>query len=267
MAREFQVTIDAADPIALSRFWAAALHYVIEPPPHRELQPGEDPIAAWREFLEQAGVPEEQRGSASAIVDPDGQGPRVPRRPRGDVPGPVLADPRADRPGRGLGPMIQEWFGYTAPSFPGSDLDRAGARHGHLLLRRVAVPDRGVAGGAGPQPGMMLLIAMAITVAYVASMATSLGLVRPGGLVGARAADRDHAARPLARDARHRPGPRRARGARRAAARRGRAVTDDGDRDRPIDELEVGDVVLVRPGARSPPTARSSRARPTSTSR
>jgi hypothetical protein len=39
--------------------------------------------------------------------------------------------------------------------------------------------------------------------------------------VGARAADLDHAARPLAGDARDRPGPRRPGGARRAAARRG----------------------------------------------
>jgi len=77
MAREFQITMDAGDPIPLSRFWAAALRYVVEPPPHRELAPGEDPIEAWTEFLEQAGVPEDQRGSAAASGDPDGRGPRV----------------------------------------------------------------------------------------------------------------------------------------------------------------------------------------------
>lgn len=77
MSREFQVTFDAADPIALSRFWAEALHFSIEPPPHRDLAPGEDPIAAWTEFLEQAGVPEEERGGASAIFDPDGHSARV----------------------------------------------------------------------------------------------------------------------------------------------------------------------------------------------
>ena len=77
MSREFQVTFDAADPIALSRFWAEALHYVIQPPPHRAVAPDEDPFDAWAEFLEQAGVPDEQRDSASAVVDPAGDGPRV----------------------------------------------------------------------------------------------------------------------------------------------------------------------------------------------
>ena len=77
MSREFQVTFDATDPIALSRFWAEALHYVIQPPPHRSLAPGEDPFDAWAEFLAQAGVPEEQRDAASAVVDPESTGPRV----------------------------------------------------------------------------------------------------------------------------------------------------------------------------------------------
>jgi hypothetical protein len=77
MSRELQVTFDAADPIALSRFWAEALHYVIQPPPGRDLGPDEDPIEAWMELLEAAGVPEDQRDAASAIVDPDGDRPRV----------------------------------------------------------------------------------------------------------------------------------------------------------------------------------------------
>jgi hypothetical protein len=77
MSREFQVTMDAADPVELSRFWAEALHYVVQPPPHRAVAPGEDPFDAWAEFLEQAGVPEEQRDAASALVDPDGRSPRI----------------------------------------------------------------------------------------------------------------------------------------------------------------------------------------------
>ncbi len=77
MSRTVQITFDAADPIGLSRFWAEALHYVIQPPPGRDLAPGEDPIEAWVEFLEAAGVPEEERDTASAVVDPDGAGPRV----------------------------------------------------------------------------------------------------------------------------------------------------------------------------------------------
>jgi hypothetical protein len=75
--REFQVTFDAGDPIALGRFWAAALGYVIQPPPGGELEPGQDPIDAWMVFLEQAGVPEERRNDACGIVDPQGNGPRV----------------------------------------------------------------------------------------------------------------------------------------------------------------------------------------------
>ena len=77
MSRTIQVTFDAADPIGLSRFWAEALHYVIQPPPGRELAPGEDPIQAWMEFLDAAGVPQSERDSASAIVDPEAAGPRV----------------------------------------------------------------------------------------------------------------------------------------------------------------------------------------------
>lgn len=77
MSREVQITFDAADPVALSRFWAEALHAILQPPPHRELAPGEDPIAAWNEFLERSGVPENQRGSASAVIDPDGRHPRL----------------------------------------------------------------------------------------------------------------------------------------------------------------------------------------------
>ncbi len=77
MSRTIQITFDAADPIGLSRFWAEALHYVVQPPPGRDLAPGEDPIEAWMEFLEAAGVREDERDSASAVVDPDGAGPRV----------------------------------------------------------------------------------------------------------------------------------------------------------------------------------------------
>lgn len=65
----FQVTFDAADPVRLGEFWAAALGYVVQPPP-----PGFDD---WPAFLAAQGVPEEQWGSANALVDPDEQGPRI----------------------------------------------------------------------------------------------------------------------------------------------------------------------------------------------
>ena len=82
------------------------------------------------------------------------------------------------------------------------------------------------------QPGMMLLIGLAITVAFIASLATSLHVeqLRSRLLVGARAAHRRHVARPLARDEGDRPSPRRARRARRAVARRSRTRHRSGRR-------------------------------------
>jgi hypothetical protein len=43
--------------------------YILEPPP-----PGYD---SWQDLLKEAGVPEERWNSASAVVDPDGEGPRL----------------------------------------------------------------------------------------------------------------------------------------------------------------------------------------------
>ena len=69
MARTIQVTFDCSDPGALSAFWAAALGYRLDSPP-----PGFD---TWDEALEAWGVPEDHRNDASAVVDPDGAGPRL----------------------------------------------------------------------------------------------------------------------------------------------------------------------------------------------
>ena len=77
MSREIQVTFDAHDPRALSAFWRDALGYVHPGPPGVDLPDGVDPLAAWDNFLIQAGVPEEQRNSRSAIEDPTGRGPQV----------------------------------------------------------------------------------------------------------------------------------------------------------------------------------------------
>ncbi|MGD8201995.1 VOC family protein [Ornithinimicrobium sp. W1679] len=77
MSRQIQVTFDAHDPRALSVFWRDVLGYVHPPPPGVHLPEGADPLAAWDDFLEQAGVPQEQRNSASALEDPDGSGPRL----------------------------------------------------------------------------------------------------------------------------------------------------------------------------------------------
>ncbi|MGW4060009.1 VOC family protein [Amycolatopsis sp. NPDC004747] len=77
MSRHVQVTFDAHDPRALSAFWREVLDYVHPAPPGVELPEGADPLAAWDEFLERAGVPEDRRNSSSAVEDPDGQGPRL----------------------------------------------------------------------------------------------------------------------------------------------------------------------------------------------
>lgn len=77
MSRHVQVTFDAHNPRALSAFWREVLDYVHPAPPGVELPEGADPFAAWDEFLERAGVPEDQRNSSSAVEDPDGQGPRL----------------------------------------------------------------------------------------------------------------------------------------------------------------------------------------------
>ena len=69
MALEVQVTFDCADPAALAEFWALALGYVVQPPP--------PPYSSWDEALDAWGVPPDKRNSRSAVVDPDGKGPRI----------------------------------------------------------------------------------------------------------------------------------------------------------------------------------------------
>lgn len=77
MSREFQVTFDAHDPVALSCFWRDALGYEIPPPPGETIPEGTDPFSVWNEFLAGIGVPESQRRSSSALEDPDGERPRI----------------------------------------------------------------------------------------------------------------------------------------------------------------------------------------------
>nr|WP_042195483.1 VOC family protein [Kibdelosporangium sp. MJ126-NF4]CEL22042.1 conserved hypothetical protein SCC24.31c [Kibdelosporangium sp. MJ126-NF4]CTQ92824.1 conserved hypothetical protein SCC24.31c [Kibdelosporangium sp. MJ126-NF4] len=77
MSRHIQVTFDAHDPAALSTFWRDVLGYVHPGPPGVSLPEGADPLVAWDVFLEQVGVPVDQRNTRSAIEDPDGHGPRV----------------------------------------------------------------------------------------------------------------------------------------------------------------------------------------------
>jgi len=69
MATSVQVTFDCADPDRLATFWAAALRYQKQPPP--------DGYATWQEFLAAQGVPADRWNAASAVIDPDGIGPRI----------------------------------------------------------------------------------------------------------------------------------------------------------------------------------------------
>jgi catechol 2,3-dioxygenase-like lactoylglutathione lyase family enzyme len=69
MAAGFQLVIDCADPERLTRFWAAALGYRLEPPP--------DGFATWDDYWRDVGVPEDELGFADSIGDPDGRGPRI----------------------------------------------------------------------------------------------------------------------------------------------------------------------------------------------
>ena len=69
MAASIQVVFDCAEPDRLAHFWAAALGYIIQPPP-----PGFD---TWEELLAEIGVPEPLWGDRSGIIDPEGRGPRL----------------------------------------------------------------------------------------------------------------------------------------------------------------------------------------------
>jgi hypothetical protein len=69
MARDIQITFDCADPAGLSAFWAEALGYRLQDPPKG--------FESWEQALDAFGVPPERRNDASAVIDPDGAGPRL----------------------------------------------------------------------------------------------------------------------------------------------------------------------------------------------
>jgi P-type Cu2+ transporter len=148
---------------------------------------------------------------------------------------------------------VQMWAGYTAPTFPGADL--VGPILGSVVFFYGGWPflTGGWQEAKARQPGMMLLISMAITVAYVASLATSFGLFTVevwwelalliaimllGHWIEMRAIGQ-------------------ARGALAALAE---LLPDEAERLAPdgsvetvaIAQLRAGDVVLVRPGGRVP---------------
>ncbi|PSR60886.1 glyoxalase [Nocardia sp. MDA0666] len=69
MARDVQITFDCGDPAELAAFWAEALGYRLQDPP-----PG---FRTWDEALAAMNVPAERRNDASALIDPEGAGPRL----------------------------------------------------------------------------------------------------------------------------------------------------------------------------------------------
>jgi hypothetical protein len=69
MPKDIQVTYDCADPGAQATFWAKALGYRIQPPP--------EGFPDWPAALTAWGIPPEHHNDRSAIVDPDGNRPRL----------------------------------------------------------------------------------------------------------------------------------------------------------------------------------------------
>jgi hypothetical protein len=69
MATSFQITFDCHDPARQAEFWAAALHYVVEPPP--------DGYSSWDDWARAQGIPEEHWNDAASAQDPGGLGPRL----------------------------------------------------------------------------------------------------------------------------------------------------------------------------------------------
>src|SRR5215469_396249 len=70
MPARFQLVIDCMDPELLARFWAAALGYVLEPPP--------EGFATWDDWRRDIGLPDSELGiGADSIIDPRGEGPRI----------------------------------------------------------------------------------------------------------------------------------------------------------------------------------------------
>ncbi len=147
-------------------------------------------------------------------------------------------------------PDFQTWFGYTAPTFPGSEYIPAifGTA---IFFYGGGVFLRGAQGElADRQPGMMTLISMAIVVAFVISWAGTLGLFEVriwwelSTLIVIMLLGHWMEMRSIAQ----------ARGSLSALAEllpdTAERVTGSGTEEVTLVDLRVDDVVLVRPGAR-----------------
>jgi Cu2+-exporting ATPase len=147
---------------------------------------------------------------------------------------------------------LQEWLGYTAPTFPGSDwispvLGTIVFLYGGWVFIRGAMGEL-----AARQPGMMTLISLAIVVAFGTSWAGTLGLFEVeiwwelSTLITIMLLGHWLEMRSIAQ----------ARGALAALAEllpdTAERISNGGTEMVPLAALAVGDVVLVRPGGRVP---------------
>src|SRR5712664_248023 len=147
---------------------------------------------------------------------------------------------------------VQHWLGYTAPSFPGSKfipaiLGTVVFLYGGLVFIRGAWGEL-----AERKPGMMTLISLAITVAFGTSLAATFGLFEIevwwelASLITIMVLGHWLEMRAISQ----------ARGALNALAAllpdAAERVSGAETETVPISELQVGDVVLVRPGTRVP---------------
>lgn len=149
--------------------------------------------------------------------------------------------------------MLQMWFGFTMPGFPGSQWIGplfAGVifLYGGVPFLQMALPEVRVR-----QPGMMTLISLAITVAFIYSLA-ALWIDPTGGFFWEMALLIDVMLLGHWLEMRS---VRQASGALSELAQlmpdEAERVTPDGDTERVASsDLRVGDIVLVRPGASVP---------------
>ncbi|MGH3924005.1 MAG: HAD-IC family P-type ATPase, partial [Pseudonocardiaceae bacterium] len=148
--------------------------------------------------------------------------------------------------------MVQHLLGYQAPAFPGSTLITPILGTVVFFYGGWPFLTGAVAEARSRRPGMMLLIGMAITVAFAASLATSLGIFSVevwwelALLIVIMLLGHWQEMRAIGQ----------AQGALAALAELlpddAERVTPDGVETVSVSDLAVGDVVLVRPGARVP---------------
>jgi Cu2+-exporting ATPase len=148
--------------------------------------------------------------------------------------------------------MVQGWLGYTAPTFPGSAWVAPVLGTGIFVYGGTPFLKGAMRELRDRLPGMMLLIGMAITVAFVASVATTLGWFdlefwwELAALITVMLLGHWMEMRSIGQ----------ARGALAALAEllpdEAERLTEAGSETVSLSQLELGDVVLVRPGGRVP---------------